>query len=123
MTLSVFCPVCGKQFRNIKAEMIGKKARCTCGNILRIVDAFANQVEPDKPLDLLGVDLLGDDMLGEELMRDAKIRERALDESGPYSQDDVMIHDPFSAATQPSQINPVEIVDDVEIVGESDKPR
>ena len=36
MTLSFACPKCGKTYRNVKQQLIGKKARCSCGKVIRI---------------------------------------------------------------------------------------
>ena len=36
MTLSFDCPNCGKKYRRVKRSLIGKKARCSCGNLIRI---------------------------------------------------------------------------------------
>ena len=36
MTLSFACPDCGKTYRNVKQKLIGKKARCSCGKVIRI---------------------------------------------------------------------------------------
>lgn len=36
MTLSFACPHCGKKYRNVKPKLNGKKARCSCGNVIRI---------------------------------------------------------------------------------------
>jgi hypothetical protein len=76
LTLSISCPNCGKQFRNIKSEMAGKKARCSCGTIVRLGPKrsrteAANSAPPTSaspPNDLLSVDLMGDEMLGDQLL-------------------------------------------------------
>jgi hypothetical protein len=39
MTLSFACPYCGKNYRNVKRKLIGKKARCSCGKVIRIGDS------------------------------------------------------------------------------------
>ena len=36
MKLTVSCPECGKTFRNLKPELAGKKARCSCGKLVRL---------------------------------------------------------------------------------------
>lgn len=36
MKLTVSCPDCGKVFRNLKPELAGKKARCSCGKLVRL---------------------------------------------------------------------------------------
>ncbi len=36
MTLSFACPHCGKEYRNLKPKLIGKKAKCACGKVIRI---------------------------------------------------------------------------------------
>ena len=36
MKLNVSCPECGKVFRNLKPELAGKKARCSCGKLVRL---------------------------------------------------------------------------------------
>ena len=36
MKLTVSCPECGKVFRNLKPELAGKKARCSCGKLVRL---------------------------------------------------------------------------------------
>lgn len=36
MTLSFACPHCGKNYRNVKPKLSGKKARCSCGKVIRI---------------------------------------------------------------------------------------
>lgn len=59
---SVACQNCGRQFRNIKREFTGKKARCPCGAILYLETATKSKQIPPAD-DLLNVDLLGTDML------------------------------------------------------------
>ncbi len=72
MKLSTTCPGCGKQFRNIKPELAGKKVRCGCGTVLRVGQLESTtpkkQELPPQPSNLLDVDLLGDEMLGDELL-------------------------------------------------------
>jgi hypothetical protein len=36
LKLTVSCPDCGKVFRNLKSELAGKKARCSCGKLVRL---------------------------------------------------------------------------------------
>lgn len=80
MTLSISCPNCGKQFRNIKPEMAGKKARCSCGTVVRlgpkkstgnVVKSRSAQMETNAassgihlPDHLRGDERLGDELLG-----------------------------------------------------------
>ena len=54
MTLSFACPHCGKTYRNVKQKLIGKKARCSCGNVIRI----GKTVLPEQKADLAKADLL-----------------------------------------------------------------
>ena len=71
MSLSVSCPNCGKQFKNIKPELVGKKAKCACGQIVRLSDAGVKTSDGDPSLlpdDLMQVDLLGDELIGDELL-------------------------------------------------------
>ncbi len=92
MTLSMTCPECGKQFRNIKPEFAGKKVRCGCGAITRVGQTASTTSEKEKrqpktafeattlPQDLLppaslNVDLLGDEMLGDELIGGTPVKE------------------------------------------------
>lgn len=44
MTISISCTDCGKQFRNISPRFAGKKARCSCGAVVRLGSA-----ETDRP--------------------------------------------------------------------------
>ena len=76
MSLSVSCPNCGKRFKNIKPELAGKKARCACGNVVRLGGAKIKDSDSDSsPLhdDLMQVDLLGDELLGDDLLGDAML--------------------------------------------------
>lgn len=79
MTLNVSCPNCGKKFERIKPSLIGKKAQCVCGQIIRLgkkQKRVSKSSLPDsrtpsqKNDDLMQVDLLGDDLLGDELLGD-----------------------------------------------------
>ncbi len=36
MTVSFSCPHCGKSYERVKKELVGKKARCSCGKLIRI---------------------------------------------------------------------------------------
>ena len=74
MALSVSCPNCGKRFENIKPKHAGKKAKCGCGEIVRLGSlgpqkAKASDSDSSSVLDeLMDVDLLGDELLGDELL-------------------------------------------------------
>lgn len=98
MSLSISCPSCGKQFRKIKAEMAGKKARCSCGEIVRLGPKKSNSKKSKRkrrkkePSDLLDIDLLADEMLGDQLL-------------GDFSQDEVSTEadpPPVQSAVVPS---------------------
>jgi hypothetical protein len=39
MTVSFACPNCGKSYEKVKKELIGKKAKCSCGSVIRIQPA------------------------------------------------------------------------------------
>ena len=74
LSLNVSCPNCGKQFKNIKPELAGKKAKCACGQIVRLGEAKNKASDSDSspfPDDLMQVDLLGDELLGDDLLGDA----------------------------------------------------
>ena len=72
MALSVSCPNCGKRFENIKPRHAGKKAKCGCGEIIRLgakKKAKAADSDSSSVLDeLMEVDLLGDELLGDQLL-------------------------------------------------------
>jgi hypothetical protein len=36
MTVSFACPYCGKSYEKVKKELVGKKARCSCGKVIRV---------------------------------------------------------------------------------------
>lgn len=66
MKLSVSCPACGKKFGNIKPELAGKKAKCGCGNVIRL--SPKPTPTSDDQDNLMSVDLLGDELLGDQLL-------------------------------------------------------
>lgn len=78
MTFSIACPECGEQFRNIKPEMAGKKARCRCGTIVRLgpkrqsnrdsSKKTASQSATDFGAKEGNDDLVGDESLGDLLL-------------------------------------------------------
>ncbi len=90
MSLSVSCPNCGKQFRNIKPELRGKKAKCACGHVVRLGESQSKISDSDSnPLsdDLMQVDLLGDELLGDALLGDAMLGKRSGASAVPRDPD------------------------------------
>ncbi len=95
--LNVSCPDCGKRFDNIRPELAGKKARCSCGRVIRLGgESSGSQIQnPTDPERLMSVDLLGDELLGDQLLSgqgesDAKDAATPV-KSQPRSKEDVPI--------------------------------
>jgi hypothetical protein len=51
MSLTFHCPKCGKQYSNIRQDLIGKKARCACGKVLRLGEQLQDEqsLQPTTP--------------------------------------------------------------------------
>lgn len=56
LSLTFVCPHCGKQFRNLKPELAGKKAKCACGKTVQLGAKRTSEVDSARAAD----DIFGD---------------------------------------------------------------
>ena len=76
MSISFACPRCGKHFK-VREELAGKRAKCSCGNVLKIPDPA--QLPPAET----GPNASFADWLDEEAKPPAPSRHRDPDRKGP----------------------------------------
>ena len=57
MAINVECPVCGKSYRRIRPELVGKKAQCVCGNTFRLGEPSPDDIETSEAVIADSIDL------------------------------------------------------------------